>query len=159
MDKIRSEQEGVLMKLKEEWRVEGERLNSAIIAIKEEAASSASVAAAKASAELDAVVKLVKEQQATVLQESSVVTRLRSHGSMRLIPRRLKISRHRLRISTPLLSSPTRKRSSSSNPIINNLLPSSTRPLSPSRSIIRLFSKTLRSAMSKNWRRKGSDWP
>ncbi|KAK0496881.1 kinesin domain-containing protein [Armillaria luteobubalina] len=69
MDKIRSEQEGVLMKLKEEWRVEGERLNSAIIVIKEEAASSASVAAAKASAELDVAVKLVKEQQATVLQE------------------------------------------------------------------------------------------
>ncbi|KAK0463641.1 kinesin domain-containing protein [Desarmillaria tabescens] len=69
MDKIRSEQEGVLMKLKEEWRVEGERLNSTIIAIKEEAASSASVAAANASTELDAAVKLVKEQQATVLQE------------------------------------------------------------------------------------------
>ncbi|KAK0482548.1 kinesin domain-containing protein [Armillaria novae-zelandiae] len=69
MDKIRSEQEGVLMKLKEEWRVEGERLNSAIIAIKEEAASSASAAAAKASAELDVAVKLVQEQQATVLQE------------------------------------------------------------------------------------------
>ncbi|KAK0211185.1 kinesin domain-containing protein [Desarmillaria ectypa] len=69
MDKIRSEQEGVLMKLKEKWRVEGERLNSTIIAIKEEAASSASVAAAKASAELDAAVRLVKEQQATVLQE------------------------------------------------------------------------------------------
>ncbi|KAK0217976.1 hypothetical protein IW262DRAFT_1463289 [Armillaria fumosa] len=61
--------EGVCMKLKEEWRVEGERLNSTIIAIKEEAASSASVAAAKASAELEVVVKLVQEQQATVLQE------------------------------------------------------------------------------------------
>ncbi|KAG7448233.1 kinesin-3 [Guyanagaster necrorhizus] len=87
MDKIRSEQGGVIMKLKEGWRVESERLNSAIIAIKMEAASSASVAAAKASAELDAAVTLVKEQQAMVLQEfergheAEILRRNEAHSS------------------------------------------------------------------------------
>ncbi|RDB21522.1 hypothetical protein Hypma_011769 [Hypsizygus marmoreus] len=65
MDRLRLEYESTVAKLKEEWRVEVERLNSTLTDAHDESTATA----LKAQTDLDAAVRVVKEQQALVFQE------------------------------------------------------------------------------------------
>ncbi|KAF9469234.1 kinesin [Collybia nuda] len=65
LDRLRLEHETTLTKLKEEWRQEAERLNSAIAGAKEEKAA----ASVKVKSDAEAAIRVVQENQASVLRE------------------------------------------------------------------------------------------